>query len=336
MDGWLLDREVVPRPIVVVEDHLYHIDRLLAVLDEHAPELISQLAIVCLERPGPDTAAAVRGWESRYSQLMVASVGPGRGPTIAPQALASAPAYCRAVGALVRPGGLLVQDIQLESLDFIHPDRWWESIYLANTIRGALVPRAPHCLFMSNKRGFSATWGRDLLDAGFDPRNVVNKDELDSALVPMIVRALATRFAWTMRCSTHSEPVWLADEPSEQAMVGDALDLVLWPELGGRRVLGGRALAGAKDSVELAADSHEATTWDALLKDALHDGPGISVRDVGLRVGPELSGRAEQSNAAARHAYALRRRLGSTTALATVEHHYRLDRRLRVGFVTVR
>lgn len=37
---------------------------------------------------------------------------------------------------MLRPGGLLLQDIQLATLGFIPPNRWWESIYLANTLRG--------------------------------------------------------------------------------------------------------------------------------------------------------------------------------------------------------
>ena len=54
---------------------------------------------------------------------------------------------------MLRPGGLVLQDIQLATLGFIPPDRWWESIYLANTVRGMFAENPPTCRFLSNKSG---------------------------------------------------------------------------------------------------------------------------------------------------------------------------------------
>src|SRR5512133_1427446 len=59
------------RPIVVVEDHLYHVSELLAALAAADPEVAPQLGVVCLERRGPDTERAVAGWLADHPGLAV-------------------------------------------------------------------------------------------------------------------------------------------------------------------------------------------------------------------------------------------------------------------------
>ena len=95
--------------------------------------------------------------------------------------------------ALLRPGGVLIQDVQLGTLPFVPADRWWESIYLAATVRGMFPARPPTVRFLSNKRGYSATFGRDLLDAGFDPRDVMDKSALRDVVVAGRDRAVRSR-----------------------------------------------------------------------------------------------------------------------------------------------
>jgi ABC-type arginine/histidine transport system permease subunit len=48
--------------------------------------------------------------------------------------------------------------------------------------------RQPAVRFVSNKRGYSATFGRDLMDAGFDPREVMDKVELERVILPSALR----------------------------------------------------------------------------------------------------------------------------------------------------
>jgi hypothetical protein len=125
----------------------------------------------------PATSAS---WLERYPGLQVAARPEGdsadpRRASLDPAAFEGASRSCKTVAGMLRPGGLLLQDIQLATLGFIPPDRWWESIYLANTVRGMFAGAPPACRFLSNKRGYEATFGRDLLDAGFDPRDVIRR-----------------------------------------------------------------------------------------------------------------------------------------------------------------
>ena len=326
--------------MVVVEDHLYHIDRLLELLRERDPALLQRLCVVCLDRAGPDTQAAVTRWATDFPQVhFVVDADPANPQMqrrLPPQVLRSGPHYARTIAEALAPRGLLVQDIQLETLHFVPVDQWWETIYLANTVRGMYAERPPQCLFLSNKRGFHATFGKDLLSVGFDPRDVLHKDELDEALVPLLHRHFREAFPLQLEVAGVPTTEWLTRDEVEFEALSERLDVVLWEHRGAALTLSGRRVATRKGRVELSAGSHEAVTWQALVQAQLEGAPGIPTREVGQRVAPEQALAAEQSNAAARHNYALRRRLQGPDALITVEHHYRLETELRVGRVSTR
>jgi len=225
---------------------------------------------------------------------------------------------------MLRPGGLLVQDVQLSTLPFVPADRWWESIYAAATVRGILNARPPIVRFVSNKRGYSATFGRELMDAGFDPRDVMDKGDLDAVVVPTIVATLDRQFPWRLRGRLGTDPPrdWIvAADDSERRDVERAFDLVLWPAPGGVEI-GGRMVAGGR--VAIKPGSHESATWRALVDDRLDGGDGLPVVGVGERIGPPKAERAELTNLAARHLHTLRSRLTDGDAIATVNHAYRL------------
>src|SRR4051812_41495536 len=181
-----LDAPVERRPIVVVEDHLYHTAELADALAALRPDLVGQVTAIALDRAGPDTDAAVADCRRQHPALRV----------VAPTAddLRDAAACARLIARQLRPGGLLVQDVQLTTLPFVPAERWWESIYLAATVRGLYADRPPHVRFLSNKRGYAATFGRDLADAGFDPRDVMDKAALDTAVAPTLARFVDTAF----------------------------------------------------------------------------------------------------------------------------------------------
>jgi hypothetical protein len=386
--SWVAAEGFQRRPLVVVEDHLYHITELLERLGG-GPPLYDQLTVVCLDRPGPDTTRTTAGWLAAWPGLQViAAVEPGaatafpdaaangthgthgsdsaasargaaRGATarfqpLPPAAFTSPHRLCKTVAAALRPGGLLLQDVQLQTLSFIPADRWWESIYLASAVRGMFAERPPVCRFVSNKRGYEATFGRDLLDAGFDPREVIDKGELDRAVVPTLRGFLDRAFPLVLRLAAPGQAPWelrVGRAGAERDEAEDQLDLVLWSAGDGAQELGGRALASpgadtaarrphhldgpspgpARRRVAFKPGNQEAVTWRCLLGDRLAGGPGLLVLEIGRRLAPAGAGKPELTNVAARHLHSLRGRLEDPAAILTAHHAYRLCERLTVG-----
>jgi hypothetical protein len=331
------------RHIVSVEDHLYHTSELLDVMARAAPELLSWITVFAIEAAGPDTTRTVADWLGRHPGLQVAAcvgrddVAPehaARLMSIEPGHLEDLSGFARTVASLLLPGGVLVQDIHLSTLSFVSKERWWESIYAAAMVRGLFAGRPPAVRFLSNKRGYAATFGRDLMGAGFDPRDVMDKAELETMVVPAIVRDLAERFPLGLELAGPGarslSPV--ANDDVSRGEIEGAIDLVEW-HVGGRVQLGGRALSAP---VAFRAGSQEAVTWQSLIADRFSAGPGVPVIAIGMRLADSGAERAEASNLAARHMHALRARLSNPGAIVTANHAYRLDERLSIGRVRAR
>lgn len=334
---WVGAKNFSRRPLVVVEDHLYHIAEILDILA--GERLLDQVTAVCLDRPGPDTARFVGQWLETYPDLQIAAaVEPGTVPAsprlalLAPDVFASAPALAGFLARSLRAGGLLLQDVQLSTLRFIPADRWWESIYLASTVRGMFAAHPPLCRFLSNKRGYAATFGRELMDAGFDPRDVMDKAELAPVVLPTLLSFLARHFPLELELADGRSRLGRTGPDREE--VEAALDLVLWED--GAVELGGRQVRGDKHRLSLRPESSETQTWRELLEDRLAGGDGVAVLAVGNRLAPPDAGRAEITNLAARHLHTLRGRLSEEGAIQTVQHAYRLNERLAVGRVRPR
>jgi hypothetical protein len=319
---WTDDGGHTRRPIVVIEDHLYHTGELLNAVGRVAPERLADLAVCAIDRPGPDTTAAIADWSRRFPgvRLLTLDELPSR----------DLPSFARAIASLARPGGIVLQDIQLSSLPFVPADRWWESIYVGATVRGLFSERPPIVRFFSNKRGYDATFGKELIDAGFDPRDVMDKSSLDQEVVPAMLRLLNTQFPHRLTISTRrAGAVTLPAGHADRGDVERACDLVLWIS-GDRATLGGR-LAGS--SVVLKPGTAEVETWRALIGDRLAGGPGIQVLDVGARLGPSGAERAEHTNLAARHIHGLRARLSDAGAIVTANHAYRISDAVSVALL---
>ena len=313
------------RPIVAIDDHLYHTGELLTALATLAPDLLPQITVCALDRPGPDTDAAVSEWTTRYPQVRIVTMaGPG-GLGIAGDAM-NYGSVAREIARLVRPGGIVLQDIQLETLAFIPADRWWETIYLGAAIRGFFPERPPVIRFCSNKRAYGATFGKDLLDAGFDPRDVMDKTQVTSVVVPGLRRLFDAQFPRNLR-STGTSVVSVND--MDRADVERQCDVVLWRSSAGAS-LGGRAVAS---TASLKAGAPEVQTWQQLIDDHLAGGDGVGVIDIGARLGEPGALRAEQTNLAARHLHSLRSRLRDGDAIVTAHHRYRLRDGLTAAIV---
>jgi hypothetical protein len=325
------------RPLVVVEDHLHHVSELLDVLSEAETR---QTTVVCLDRSGPDTTRLASAWLEAHPGLQVAARLDGDIPAplrsrrlaLDPAVFDGAHRFCKAVAGLLRPGGLLLQDIQLATLAFIPPDRWWESIYLANTVRGMFAGSPPACRFLSNKRGYEATFGRDLLDAGFDPRDVMDKGDLEGMVLPVVRAYLSRAFPLVLQVPGAPDAA-VAKNEEDRREIESQLDLAVWT--GEAVEIGGRLLADGK-RFSLKAGSQEAVTWIELIADRLEGGDGVPVQDVGQRIAPEGAGRAEITNLAARHLHGLRSRLQDGSGIVTAHHAYRLAEGLRIGRVVAR
>jgi hypothetical protein len=330
------------RHVVLVEDQLYHITEMLDALRQTAPELLAWTAVCAIEAPGTDTTRAAASWLEQYPALRVsARLDPrelpdeivGRFTPLESGHVQDLAGFARGLASMLLPGGILVQDIHLSTLPFVPQDRWWESIYAAATVRGMFADRPPAVRFLSNKRGYTATFGRDLMDAGFDPRDVMDKSELTTTVIPTLERDVRERFPLGLEAGTRAAGIVpISAHDASRRELEETIDLIEW-SVSGRLEIAGRLL---KAPVVFRTGSHEAITWQALIADRLDAGEGVPVLEVGRRLAAEGAERAEASNQAARHAHLLRSRLSDPGALVTVNHTYRLHDRLVVGRVRPR
>lgn len=309
------------RPIVAIEDHLYHTGELLEAFAAQAPARLGDLTVCAIDRSGPDTASTIADWRRRYPAVRLLTLDdlPSR----------DLPAFARAIASLVRPGGVVLQDVQLSTLPFVPADRWWESIYIAATVRGLFAERPPVIRFCSNKRGYDATFGKELLEAGFDPRDVMDKSTMTDIVVPAVLKMAAATFPAVLRSIEGGvERTIVVGEPDRDD-VARQIDVVLW-NTGDKPWLAGRCVAAP---VTLRAGSAEAATWSALIEDRLAGGSGLSVVGVGERLSEPGAERAELTNLAARHAHTLRGRLRDADAIVTANHAYQIATGLSVAVV---
>jgi len=349
--NWFDKNTFPPRPLVIIEDHVYHISELIKNMRQDFSDLTRNVTIVCLDRPGPDTDEAVGEWLDLNPELQVASRIDAENDFselanrlffLPKRVFQNQNEFCQTVAGFLRNGGLLLQDIELESLEFIPRDRWWETTYLASTVRGIFGDGSIHCAFFSNKRGYEATFGAELLAAGHDPRDVLNKLEPARIVLPFLENHLNKNFPWFMKwCESGSglvptETCRVSSEIKLQEEINDCMDVVCWPSINGTAKLCGRSVAGKQSCVQLPDTSKEVATWTALVEAALNGQPGVEVIEVGKYVAPAGALRPELTNAAARLIHTLRKRLLDGQDIVTVDGRYRFRDGLRVAIVSDR
>jgi len=145
--------------------------------------------------------------------------------------------------------------------------------------RGVRAERAPLVRFLSNKRGYAATFGRDLLSAGFDPRDVMDKTELTTIGVPAIAALFDRQFPLSLNMRSGASQTRRRVADADRQDVEQALDVVLWPTSQGME-LGGGLVDGRDKRFAFRAGSHEADTWRALIDDRMSSGTGVAVLSV--------------------------------------------------------
>ena len=340
---WLGASGFRPKPIVIIEDQTYHLMEILDHLHQQKSPWPAHMTVVSLERPGPDTSRATIDWLERFPFLQVAStMAPVDTPlpseytdrllVLDEAVFDNQHHFCKTMARLLRPDGLLVQDIQLDTLTFLSREEWWTSIYLASTIRGTFAMRAPSCRFMSNKTGFGIGFGRELMDAGFDPREVIDKSQSGRLITGVLDNFMEQTYPLELEiCQGHVEPVSYFANREDRQIIDAATDLVWWddrhagPELSGRKV---------SENKQLRPKTQEQTTWRALFDDYFDAGCGVPVDVVGKRLAAKDALKAERTNAAARHIHALRSRLCESELILTEDSAYRLNRELVVGRVS--
>ena len=184
----------------------------------------------------------------------------------------------------------------------------------------ASSPIAPPTVrFLSNKRGYAATFGRDLLEAGFDPRDVMDKSAMLGRPSCRRSRAFLDRAVPARSCARATATGGrrrLAGRPRRRRTCASSR-----PDstsCSGRPAASSSA-AGSSRSPDArrarARGGHEAETLArAHRRSAATAGRRSPVVDVGERVGPPDAERAELTNLAARHVHTLRSRLDRSRA----------------------
>ena len=350
---WLFENPFERRPIVIVEDHLNHLDDICEQLQADQPGLFRLITLVGLDAGGPDTRQDVNRWLRIYPEVKVAAhlasedaqqlVGqfPDRLLPIPSELLKSSGpiGLSELLAGLVRPGGFLLQDVQLDNLHFIPADRKWESIRLLTTQVRALIPGRPSVVwFMSNKSNpFHEVYGA-LTGLNFDPNHFLDKDDLARRVISVFLEFLEESMPFSLRVTQDDGAIYETAVGEEDLLdVMNGVDLALWQTDTALR-LGGRLIKG--DVLDRKVDSAEGRAWQALVVDRFGERTGVETKRFGeLKAPKELDERydsIEINGWGSRLAWGLRSLLQAVdpkTLIETRDGTYRLSDRLQVGWV---
>ncbi len=278
--------------MVIVEDKPRHISTLVAELRKCPEELRGLITIVCLAEGHGDTASAVAKWLASDLDLHVLTL-PGsatsnlqkrfgeRYGVLNPRITQDMESYARELRTLVRPGGLLIQDVVLNPLRFTDPDKW-KSVYAAGQVRSLLMPRGPQLWFMTNK----SLRVPHVLRAKEDVKaeEFFDKEDHLAGIVSSLRRFVKEHFPWRLHLSDgRVAAVGIGDDDD----VSHNVDLVVWATTRMKRTVGGRLIQwqvhnkGGKPSLRwrppLSNVDAEAVVpaLVSLVRDRINHGPGL-------------------------------------------------------------
>jgi len=342
-----------PRPVVVVEDRYQHLIKLAEALQTHAPRVRGRVTYVCLQ-DGPDTAAEVERWlTQRDLDLQVAVLEdslaaglfnkhPKQLRLLPPQVCLSPDwdSYSSSLEQLVRPGGVVLQDVELSPLEFAR-GRPWLSVRAAGTVQATFKARKkdpPILWFMSNKSIHFASLKDALLSVGCDlSRQFFDKKKETWSLIAAAIASHCDRFPL----------LWLETSRGEQRVIGvderqdvcSELDIVVWLGGFGKCIVEGRLF---DKSIELErGTSNQLAAWVHLVRAriegrdgvptivfgslrGLEDAPWRGVNQLAIDLSREGQSKSKDYNPSSRLAYKMKEALRDKNALDGGEHLYSL------------
>ena len=275
---------------------------MLEAVERVSPDLSPCLTCCAIDQPGSDTTAMVSGWLSAISLQVAACVEPSdvsaasvhrlfRSRSVACRSSARSRGWSR--HCFSRAAFCCRMSI---SRRYASSSRS-VGINLRGRDRARHVCAKASCsAVLSNKRGYTATFGRDLMDAGFDPREVMDKAELETVIVPSIARELRARFRCHLRTPDRDRPTPVGSDADARQDLDSQIDVMLWDI--GRPAGAERTCAPGSGGISRRLE--RSTTWQELILDRIHRGPGLAVTAVGERLADARRRAGEISNLAAR------------------------------------
>ena len=214
---------------------------MLEAVERVSPDLLPCLTCCAIDQPGSDTTAIVSDWLERYGSLQVAAcvepsdVSADLGARLIPievRHLSELSSFTRLVASLLQPGGILLQDVHLSTLRFIQPDRRRESIYVAATVRGTFARKPPGSAVSFEQTRLHGDLRTRSDGRRVRPREVMDKAELETVIVPSITRELRARFPYHLRTPDRDRPTPVGSDADARQDLDSQIDVMLW-DIGG-------------------------------------------------------------------------------------------------------
>ena len=285
--SWIKPRNLYRKPLVIVEDSLKDLTKLLATFSKTDPEIMGNLTAVCVAPEGTDTSESVKGWIATYPRLQVAacvqteSASEGSRVLNIQRFVSQDLELSRVLTELLMPGGVLLQDIHLDSLPFFRSDNPWAACFaLANHCRGFCREKKDLNYAFMSKMEFPAGFTAQVVLRKFDATWVFNK--LDGTrMLRCIPDHIREEFPWWLRFRGYDRksPLAISRKKSTEAAVSREFDFVLWPRSSSLYELMGRGVNLERTSA-LQARTQLFKALKMLVDDSLIDGPGVSAQEL--------------------------------------------------------
>lgn len=183
---------------------------------------------------------------------------------LAERSLQDEPAFARLLDQLIRPGGLIVCDIELLTLPFAQgaASNLYAGVRAASIAcrcqgepESSVAQEAARLLIVSNRQKFGARIDKAVAECGvYVARDDIFRKSDDLLDVAARIRErLRERFPWHLQLR-HLHDGALITHPvgkQDKALIDSSLDVVLWPAQDGAHQVSGLAVLDAKSAPEL-------------------------------------------------------------------------------------